>query len=96
MNTTRRYTDRVDAPFTRGDRLYNDAGLWYFRTREGAPMGPFRYRNEAESMLQRFISGLCQIEQARQASATRRKLRFRTSASIGIQKREDADGQPER
>ena len=32
--------------------------LWYFRTRDGDDVGPFRYRSEAENNLDRFMHQL--------------------------------------
>ena len=32
--------------------------LWYFRTRDGDDVGPFRYRSEAENNLNRFMHQL--------------------------------------
>lgn len=32
--------------------------MWYFRTRENEAIGPFRYRSEAESNLDKFMTGL--------------------------------------
>jgi hypothetical protein len=65
--------------FTRTDRIFNDcdSGLWYFRTREGSDIGPFRYRSEAEAMLGRFIIG---VSEAR--STPIEKLRFRLNARV--------------
>jgi hypothetical protein len=62
--------------FARADRMFNDpdSGLWYFHTREGNDIGPFRYRSEAEEMLKRFIAG---IEAAAVKASTIEKLRFR-------------------
>jgi hypothetical protein len=39
----------------RGNRFFVVSGDWYFNTREGAPMGPFDDRNEAERGLYDFI-----------------------------------------
>lgn len=36
-------------------RVFEQAGEWYFTTREGKPMGPFQTRGEAEQGLQDFI-----------------------------------------
>jgi hypothetical protein len=62
--------------FARTDRMFNDpeSGLWYFRTREGNDIGPFRYKSEAEEMLNRFIAGL---EAAAVKASAVEKLRFR-------------------
>ncbi|MEX0617413.1 MAG: DUF6316 family protein [Pseudohongiellaceae bacterium] len=43
---------------SRSDRLFSNEELWYFRTREGDSVGPFRYRSEAQSGLKRFIDQL--------------------------------------
>jgi ABC-type ATPase with predicted acetyltransferase domain len=64
----------------RSERLFTDAGLWYFRTREGKDVGPFRYRCEAESMLSRFLE---EVRQAQEQAIARVKPHFRTSAIIG-------------
>lgn len=65
--------------FTRTDRVFNDfdSGLWYFRTREGNNIGPFRYRSEAEEMLCRFVSGVAQA-----SARPMEKLRFRLSPRL--------------
>ncbi|MDB6063308.1 MAG: hypothetical protein JWM78_3411 [Verrucomicrobiaceae bacterium] len=39
----------------RDNRFFVVSGDWYFKTREGAPMGPFDNRNEAEQGLYDFI-----------------------------------------
>lgn len=36
-------------------RLFTRMGMWYFKTVEGRVVGPFRYRDEAESLLSRFL-----------------------------------------
>lgn len=40
------------------DQVYTERDLWYFRTSQGQEIGPFRYRSEAETGLQRFMSQL--------------------------------------
>lgn len=40
---------------SRGNRFFVVSGDWYFKTREGAPMGPFDNRREAEQGLYDFI-----------------------------------------
>lgn len=82
MMHTNRSTDRESIPFTRRERLYLKSGLWYFRTREGEPIGPFRYRGEAEAMLARFIQKVRDNEQQMEARAVKRKPHFRTAALI--------------
>ena len=42
----------------RSDRFYSDDELWYFRIREHGQVGPFRYRSEAQSSLERFLEDL--------------------------------------
>lgn len=43
---------------TRSERIYSQQDLWYFRTREDAAVGPFRYRSEAQSNLECFMERL--------------------------------------
>lgn len=61
----------------RSDRMFSENGLWYFHTREGRDIGPFRYRHEAESMLERYIARM----QAAQSRKRGGKLHFRVSAT---------------
>ena len=57
--TQTRYQDIPSSnPPARSERVYSDQELWYFRTREGTAIGPFRYRSEAESNLDRFTAEL--------------------------------------
>jgi hypothetical protein len=74
-----RATDRASADHPRSDRLFHQSGLWYFRTREGKDVGPFRYRDEAELMLTRFVRELVEQEQKALSSI---KPHFRISALI--------------
>lgn len=54
-----RHADHIDPKMhERSDRVYSQQNLWYFKTREGDEVGPFRYRSEAESNLDRFLSQL--------------------------------------
>ncbi len=39
----------------RHSRFFSAGGAWYFNTREGAPIGPFNRRREAEKGLEDFI-----------------------------------------
>ena len=48
---------RSQAP-ERSERIYTEQDLWYFRTREGQEVGPFRYKSEAQSNLEQFLSNL--------------------------------------
>jgi len=68
----------------RRDRLFCHQGMWFFKTREGKDVGPFRYRDEAELMLTRFVQEIAEKEQAMLARA---KPHFRTWAGIGGQRR---------
>ncbi len=38
--------------------MFCQKDLWYFRTREGKEIGPFRYQSEAQSNLDRFLADL--------------------------------------
>ena len=40
------------------ESVYSEQDLWYFRTREGDEVGPFRYRSEAQSNLESFMEQL--------------------------------------
>ena len=42
-------------PPIRSDRFFSAQGDWYFSTREGAPIGPFDYKEEAQQGLQDFL-----------------------------------------
>jgi hypothetical protein len=39
-------------------QVYSQRDLWYFRTGDGNEVGPFRYRSEAETGLERFLATL--------------------------------------
>ena len=39
-------------------RVFTQQDVWYFETREGQIVGPFRYRSEAESNLNHFMANL--------------------------------------
>lgn len=56
MSDEYRFGDETP-PEERSERLYQEepGGAWYFRTREGAPMGPFETAGEAEQALNDFI-----------------------------------------
>ncbi len=79
-STSTRLTDVSAQSYERTDRLFSQSGLWYFRTREGKDVGPFRYRCEAESMLTRFIDETSRLQQR---SLMPHKLHFRTCGVIG-------------
>lgn len=65
------------------NRLFTRTGMWYFRTREGKDVGPFRYKDEAELMLTRFVQELQQLELVRQQALIGVKPHFRISAVLG-------------
>lgn len=75
-----RLTDVGVRSHERSDRLFSQSGLWYFRTREGKDVGPFRYRCEAETMLSRFINEISHLQQSNRMP---HKLHFRTCGVIG-------------
>ena len=64
-------------------RLFTRSGMWYFRTREGKDVGPFRYKDEAELMLTRFVQELQQLELERQQALISAKPHFRISGVVG-------------
>lgn len=58
MSDNRR-KDKTQTPAPdRSERIYSEQDLWYFRIREGDEVGPFRYRCEAQSNLERFMEQL--------------------------------------
>jgi hypothetical protein len=63
--TSLRKQDRSDREIPhRTERLFDSGGLWYFRTREGSNIGPFRYQSEARQMLEKFIEDIVTAETA--------------------------------
>ena len=42
----------------RTESVFCQKDLWYFRTREGKEIGPFRYQSEAQNNLDRFLADL--------------------------------------
>ncbi len=77
--TSLRRQDRSDRVIPqRSDRVFDKGGLWYFRTREGSNIGPFRYESEARQMLDKFIKDILAAEAA---AARARKPHFRLLAS---------------
>lgn len=44
------------APPTQTERVFMYENLWYFKTREGDDLGPFKRREDAESGLNQFIN----------------------------------------
>ena len=54
-----RQKDNSNTPVPdRSDRIFSEQDLWYFKTREGDKVGPFRYRSEAQSNLENFMEQL--------------------------------------
>jgi len=68
-------TDRIIPERT--ERVYDNGGLWYFRTRDRGNIGPFRYQSEARQMLQNFIRDM---QAADVVAAKSGKPRFRLNA----------------
>ena len=58
MSDTRQQDQLNPSTRVRTDRVFSEQYLWYFRTREGEDVGPFRYRSEAESNLDHFLQRL--------------------------------------
>lgn len=46
----------------RGERIYEDGAGWYFKTREGISVGPYRDMFDAELSASLLISRLAQLE----------------------------------
>ena len=84
MTPSTRRTDQSSRVYPQTRRFYSEDGLWYFRTREGTNVGPFRYLSEAQAMLGRFLSDVQAAESQRQMSASS-KPHFRTPAIAGEQ-----------
>ena len=58
MSESRQQDQYSSDTHNRSDRVFSQQNLWYFKTREGDDVGPFRYRSEAESNLDRFLEQL--------------------------------------
>jgi hypothetical protein len=57
--TDSRNKDRSEVPAPpRSERIFSQQDLWYFKIREGDEVGPFRYKSEAQSNLERFMEKL--------------------------------------
>jgi len=57
-SNTRQHDDSSSPPPSRSERVFAQEDLWYFRIREGENIGPFRYKSEAESNLDQFMTHL--------------------------------------
>ncbi len=51
----KRYGEEGDPPF-RTQRLFSENGLWYFETREGTQVGPYRDMREVKRALAVFLA----------------------------------------
>lgn len=60
----------------RSERVFDEQGLWYFRTREGENLGPFRYETEARQMLNNFINDIHVKKQQAALSAIKPQFRM--------------------
>lgn len=58
MSESRQQDQSNSDTHSRSDRVFSQQNLWYFKTREGGDIGPFRYRSEAESNLDKFMEQL--------------------------------------
>lgn len=77
MSSLRKNDRSSDMVFNRTERIFDNGGLWYFRTRERGDVGPFRYESEARQMLSNFIS---EIQAKEAAEAQPEKLHLRRNA----------------
>ena len=60
MSTSRQYDYALASDQQRSERVFSRKDLWYFKVREGEEVGPFRYKSEAMSNLDRFMEHLKQ------------------------------------
>jgi hypothetical protein len=58
MSDTRSQDRSINPNPNRSERIFSQQNLWYFKVREGTEVGPFRYRSEAQSNLERFVEDL--------------------------------------
>lgn len=65
----------------RSERVFDEQGLWYFRTREGQNLGPFRYESEARQMLNNFINDIHVKEQQELQNAIKPQFRMNPLAT---------------
>ncbi len=81
MSSLRKNDSVTLSDFARSERIFDENGLWYFRTREGGQVGPFRYESEARQMLDSFVS---EIKAKEAESAKPQKLHLRRNAIATI------------
>ncbi|MCB1648191.1 MAG: hypothetical protein H7A05_02535 [Pseudomonadales bacterium] len=81
MSSLRKQDRSGTMVFERTERIFDDGGLWYFRTREAGIIGPFRYESEARQMLDHFLS---ELQATAKAVAYAEKLHLRRSAIASI------------
>ncbi|MDG2141597.1 MAG: DUF6316 family protein [Gammaproteobacteria bacterium] len=58
MTDSRSVKEAVKTSAQADDPIFTSKNVWYFRTQTGDTVGPFRYRSEAESNLDRFMKQL--------------------------------------
>ena len=58
MTDSRIVKEKVINSVQTEDPIFSSKNVWYFRTQSGDTVGPFRYRSEAESNLDRFMKQL--------------------------------------
>lgn len=58
MTDSRSVKEPVKTLTQADDPIFTSKNVWYFRTQTGDTVGPFRYRSEAESNLDRFMKQL--------------------------------------
>lgn len=80
MTSLRKDDVKDDSPVYRSERIFESAGLWYFKTREDTDMGPFRYESEARQMLTQYIRDVQAAEM--QVALQPPKPHFRLSAGF--------------
>lgn len=80
MTSLRKNDVNDNSPVYRSERIFESAGLWYFRSRENTEMGPFRYESEARQMLTQFIRDIQEADI--QAALRTPKPHFRLSAGF--------------
>ena len=90
MSDEYRFGDETP-PAERSQRLYQEEpdGAWYFRTREGAPVGPFESAAEAQQALVDFIEFI-RLADLQTLSELTRSLAAEADAAAGVDSASDA------